>query len=234
MTGGVASSGIIAMQILLATGHPLELRPRSLCLEFANTVGDHASDNPREYLKTYADLAQWAARAGALGEAEAARLTGIAARRPAAAKTVLRRAVGLREAIYRTMTAQLRGNLPDLRDVEIINAELAGAMGGLRLRLGAQGHALGWPEADMALDAMLRPVAVSAADLLTTPDLLARVGQCADADGCGWLFLDFTKNRSRRWCAMRDCGNRAKAKRFYRKQRRPPVGNGDTDARKRA
>jgi predicted RNA-binding Zn ribbon-like protein len=63
------------------------------------------------------------------------------------------------------------------------------------------------------------PVAYSAADLLATPDQLARVGQCQDDRGCGWLFLDLTKNHSRRWCAMDDCGNRAKAKRHYERKK---------------
>src|SRR5438876_1203177 len=55
--------------------------------------------------------------------------------------------------------------------------------------------------------------------LLTQPDLLSRVGECADDRGCGYLFLDMTKNRSRRWCDMKDCGNRAKARRHYEKQK---------------
>jgi predicted RNA-binding Zn ribbon-like protein len=67
---------------------------------------------------------------------------------------------------------------------------------------------------------MLWPVARSAADLLTSAEELARVGQCADDRGCGWLFFDTSRNHSRRWCAMKDCGNRAKARRHYRRQRK--------------
>jgi predicted RNA-binding Zn ribbon-like protein len=70
------------------------------------------------------------------------------------------------------------------------------------------------------LDWMLKPVVRSAAELLTS-DELTRVKECADDKGCGWLFLDKSRNRSRRWCDMKDCGNRAKAKRFYeRKQKK--------------
>ena len=65
---------------------------------------------------------------------------------------------------------------------------------------------------------MLWPVVQSAVDLMTSPEL-DRVGQCADDRGCGWLFVDTTKNRSRRWCDMRDCGNRAKARRHYAKKK---------------
>jgi len=56
-----------------------------------------------------------------------------------------------------------------------------------------------------------------AAGLLTS-EKLDRVEECAD-DRCGWLFLDVSRNRSRRWCAMEDCGNRAKARRHYKRKR---------------
>src|SRR5690606_34555848 len=74
----------------------------------------------------------------------------------------------------------------------------------------------GWPESN-ALDQVLWPVAVSAAELLTSADR-ERVKECA-ADTCNWLFLDMSRNRSRRWCDMKECGNRAKARRFYKRQR---------------
>jgi predicted RNA-binding Zn ribbon-like protein len=72
-------------------------------------------------------------------------------------------------------------------------------------------------------EAIFRPVAQSAADLLTSEEL-NRVGQCAD-DHCGWLFMDMSRNRSRRWCDMGDCGNRAKARRHY--QRKRSIGSTD-------
>jgi predicted RNA-binding Zn ribbon-like protein len=71
---------------------------------------------------------------------------------------------------------------------------------------------LGWAETRDELDGCLLPVVRSAAALLTSPEL-SRVGECADDRGCGYLFYDETRNRSRRWCDMGSCGNRAKAKR---------------------
>ena len=65
----------------------------------------------------------------------------------------------------------------------------------------------------MQLDTMDR----SAAELLTSPDL-PLVRECAGYD-CGWLFMDTTKNRSRRWCDMATCGNRAKGRRHYERRR---------------
>jgi predicted RNA-binding Zn ribbon-like protein len=69
-----------------------------------------------------------------------------------------------------------------------------------------------------ALDRPLWPVLWSAADLLTSARL-AQVRVCADPR-CGWMFLDVSKNRGRRWCAMENCGNRAKVRRHYERRRR--------------
>src|SRR5207237_8218223 len=99
--------------------------------------------------------------------------------------------------------------------------ELPVALAHARLAPVSAGYALHWPAAAnaAALDRMLWPVAYSAADLLSTPELLGRVGECADDRGCGYLFLDMTKNRSRRWFDMKDCGNRAKARRHYERRK---------------
>ncbi len=68
-----------------------------------------------------------------------------------------------------------------------------------------------------ALDRVLWPIIRSAAQLLIA-DELSRLKLC-DADDCGWLFVDGSRNRSRRWCDMSDCGNRAKARRYRERQR---------------
>jgi predicted RNA-binding Zn ribbon-like protein len=79
------------------------------------------------------------------------------------------------------------------------------------------GFTWGWDKQSDALDRMLWPVARSAADLLTS-DHLNRVHQCGGKD-CTWLFVDTSRNHSRQWCDMGDCGNRAKARRFYQRTR---------------
>ena len=79
------------------------------------------------------------------------------------------------------------------------------------------GYTWVWDEGGRALDSMLWPVARSAADLLTSGELQA-VRQCAGR-ACGWLFLDTSRNRTRRWCDMSVCGNRAKARRHHERLR---------------
>ncbi len=66
---------------------------------------------------------------------------------------------------------------------------------------------------------MLGPISLSAMTTLLQADL-TRIKQC-QGEKCGWLFLDTTKNKSRRWCEMEVCGNRAKQKRLAERTRKP-------------
>jgi predicted RNA-binding Zn ribbon-like protein len=74
-----------------------------------------------------------------------------------------------------------------------------------------------WVHPESSLDSMLWPVTRAASELLTSDDL-AYVRRCA-SESCGWLFLDKTKNHRRRWCEMKTCGNRDKARRYYQRQK---------------
>lgn len=186
-------------------------------LDFANTADWHASDQPVEFLTSYSDLVAWSQRAGILTDHQAQRLLKEAARRPADATTALRRAIALREAIYRIFSAISHGRSPQAADLATFNAELSGALAQSRIVPTAEGFTWDWVGAEDTLDRMLWPVVHDAAALLTSEEL-DRVRECAD-DRCGWLFLDTSRNRSRRWCSMKDCGNRAKARRHYERKR---------------
>jgi predicted RNA-binding Zn ribbon-like protein len=98
-----------------------------------------------------------------------------------------------------------------------VNGVLARVLSGARLAWGA--GELTWSigrEFD-PLD-LLKPIVVSAAELMTGPRA-GRVKQCQDDRGCGWLFVDESRAQNRRWCSMGDCGNRAKANRHYERVR---------------
>jgi predicted RNA-binding Zn ribbon-like protein len=189
-----------------------------LCLDFANTADWHASDHPEESLNSYADVVAWARGAGLVSEVEAERLRAGASVSSMKAEEVLRRAVELRDAIYEVFAAVAHHRPVARRDVDVLNQALSQALAHQRLRLTDGGFTWEWMGGGEALDWILWPVAVSAAALLTSP-LLSRVGQCSDDRGCGWLFLDTSRNHSRRWCDMKDCGNRAKLRRFYARSR---------------
>ena len=194
----------------------LELLGGALCLDFANTVGNHMTAQPSEHLAGYADWVAWSQHAGALTPTQARRLIAESARHPAEARQAFKRATELREAIYRIFAAIAENASPTSADLDRLNKALARGLVHARIVATAEGFRWDWTE-ENALDRMEWLVARSAADLLTSEDL-DRVRQCGDAE-CGWLFVDSTRNRSRRWCDMNDCGNRAKARRHYRRVR---------------
>ncbi len=196
----------------------LNLLGGRLCLDFANTVDWHASEHPVELLHGYPDLVAWSRHAGILAEEAAQRLIrGATSHRDEAAQ-VHARAIELREAIYRIFSRVAAGRRADHSDLAILNRSLAEAYARLRIVPKDRVFAWDWAEED-ALDRMLWPVARDAGDLLTAEDL-GRVRECSSDDGCGWLFLDTSRNRTRKWCDMSSCGNRAKARRHYEKRNR--------------
>jgi len=101
--------------------------------------------------------------------------------------------------------------------VECLSEEMCVARNHEKLIHAEDKFSWSWDAGDAALDRMLWPVALSAVGLLTSGDL-SRIRQCG-GDNCGWLFLDTSRNRSRQWCAMNDCGNLAKVRRFRQRQR---------------
>ena len=198
-------------------GFQFELTGGRLCLDFANTLDNRPTDQPQERLATYADLISWSVQAGALQQPAARRLEALAARRAREAAEVLGRARDLREAIFAVLSGHAADRPAPAGALEVLQSALPGAMSRLRLAPGKTGFSWGWDADDEALDAMLWPVVRSATDLLTSDDL-DRVRVCA-GQRCNWLFLDQSRNRSRRWCDMTVCGNRDKARRFYRRAR---------------
>jgi len=191
----------------------------SVCLDLCNTVGGKRGARTRENLNSFVDFAAWCEQAELVEKSEAEVLVRVAARRPAEAASVLTRARSLREAIYRIFSAVANNKTPETADLAQLNSELAGALGRLRVASKRDGFDWRWAKKGGALDEALGPIARSAAELLTSSQRLNQVRQCR-GDNCGWLFVDGSKNHSRRWCDMRDCGNRAKVRRHRLKHRR--------------
>ncbi|MBE3131864.1 MAG: ABATE domain-containing protein [Acidobacteria bacterium] len=201
------------------TGYVFELTGGDLCLDLANTVDERPTDHPRELLPRYQDLLDWAVQAGALAGSEATALRDYAGRRRRAASSALKALLELREAIFDVFAA-----VADRRDVPagalaMLNRVMPEALG--QRCLERQGGRFVWawrrsPRPD--LDRVLWPVVWSAAELLTSTDI-ERVRRCAGT-GCAWLFIDRSKNQTRRWCDMSVCGNRRKASRHYARVKR--------------
>lgn len=191
-----------------------------LCLAFANTLRWHASNMPLETLHGYADMLAWAHEQGLVTAEASALLAETVRQQPDEAAAVFGRGIALREAIYRVFVARIHNHESERANLAIINAELVVAHQHARVVAQEMDFAWVWIIDGNELDAPLWAVARSAASLLTATELLNRVGQCADDRGCGWLFLDLSKNHSRRWCDINDCGNRAKQRRFQARARK--------------
>lgn len=191
----------------------LKLLGGSLCLDFVNTVDWRLSDHPDEYLTSPEELLAWALHTRSLARRHARRLAQAAERSPANAARAVGRAIALREALYRVFSALACGRILGEADLAEFNSGLSEMM--QRGRIVRAGDRFNWEwggEPD-TLDRVLWPVAWSAAKLLTSRDV-RRVKLCP-GPGCGWLFLDASRNHTRRWCDMEGCGNRAKARRHY-------------------
>lgn len=196
---------------------PFELSGGRLCLDFANTLSKRLTSHPKELLASYGDLAAWSRQAGLVTEREAGVLIREAKRRPADAAAVLERATALREAIYRIFSAVAGEGPAGGGDLATLNAALSEALPLLGIVPKGGSFAWRWTGDGQRLDRMLWPVTRSAADLLTSGELAA-VREC-EAESCAWLFMDRSRNRSRRWCDMKACGNRAKARRHYERKK---------------
>lgn len=188
-----------------------------LCLDFSNTLDWRTGDHVQETLTSYSDLVDWSRKAGIVTAREASQLLRDAARNPKEASKVLEQAILLREALYRIFSELAAHRRPKKNDLDILNDALAEAMSRSRVVPAGERFAWDWAGRDSALDRMLWPIARSAAELLTSGEL-EKVRECA-GEGCGWLFLDVSRNQLRRWCDMKSCGNRAKARRYYERNR---------------
>jgi predicted RNA-binding Zn ribbon-like protein len=193
-----------------------DLSGGNLCLDFINTVSDRAGE-PREHVETYGDLLEFARQAGAMPPAEVEELAAEATSDPAYATRVNAQALRTREVLYRIFRTIATENMPGDRDLAALNSILVDGLAKARLIREGDAYRWSWAGDCSCLERPLWQVAHSAADLLAS-GRLDRIRLCG-SDTCEWLFLDESRNRSRRWCDMSTCGNREKARRHYEKAR---------------
>jgi len=192
-----------------------------LSLAFCNTVGGKRGGIAREKLHSLNDFISWAEQGKLLKPDQAESLKRYTARHPSEGAELLARATELREAIFRIFFSAAKEKKPAQEDMARLNAELSASLGRMRIGAANEGEGFAWQWADEQLkpEHLLGPVARAAAELLVRPELVAKIHQC-EGDNCGWLFVDCSKNHSRRWCDMRDCGNRAKVRRHRKRLER--------------
>jgi predicted RNA-binding Zn ribbon-like protein len=200
----------------VAQEEPFEFSGGALCLDFANTFGNRPQGNG-ETLHTPRDLVHWGVAAGLLDSFDRRRSRRGPGGAPTGTADPFDRAIALRESLYRVFSARASGGSPDRSDLDVLNGHLARALKHLRLETDESGYRWDWNGSPEPVDRVLWSVARSAAELLTSEEL-DRIRECA-SDRCSWLFLDFSRSRRRRWCDMKTCGNRAKARRHYQRRK---------------
>jgi len=189
-----------------------------LCLDLVNSANWKGNTVVDEAFATPIDVVDWAERARILPRAAARRWRARFRRDPDSAGTLVADVRACRQALRLLFDAAMRNREPPVHARTAINACLRGGKPG---RLVTSGARLGYEPIGNAFGPwLLHRAATSAVELIVSTDRAAL--ECCPGVRCGWLFLDRTRGRTRRWCQMETCGNRAKARRHYQRERQPP------------
>ncbi len=187
-----------------------------VALDFANSL-DYRYDRERliDLLPTYERFLAFALQSGIITKEQMRSL--LATTGESDARRTLERALELRETLYSLFLSVVNGKKPSPQVTQRLNQFLSGARVVDRVHWQDGRFVRNCSELEGTPDGPLWPILTAAIDLLTSPDS-GRIHECGETT-CRWLFLDMSRNHSRRWCDMRICGNRAKAQRFYSRAR---------------
>jgi predicted RNA-binding Zn ribbon-like protein len=196
-----------------------DLTGGQLALNFANTVSRrHDPDRRREHLENYADVIFFAKQSEIISAKDTKELCDYAEDHVGEAARTFRKAIAMREVMYRAFSAVAQGKTASAADLDLMNDFAIEALRHRCLTRANGGYRWEWrPDGKKPLERILWEAAQAAADLLTSPEL--QLVRYCEAPDCEWLFLDHSRNHSRRWCDMTSCGNRQKARRHYQRTR---------------
>ncbi len=197
------------LQFDLSGGH--------LALDFANSISRRDSpEKSVEHVHSYHDLISFALQSNIVAAKEAGALVHQADAQPRSVAQTLRKALALRETLFRVFAQAAGGNPAAAEDLALLEQAATEALSRRHLVRISGAYRWEW-DTGPTLERILWPIVTSAAELLVS-DNVGKIREC-EAGDCYWLFLDNSRNRSRRWCSMSSCGNREKARRHYHKQR---------------
>jgi len=197
--------------------HGFDLTAGHVCLDFVNTVEKRPSIQPKERLTGFAELVAFGEQARALSASEARKLRRYGTENTRAASALFRRSLAVREMMFRILSAVAASQRVAKGDVEIFNAAVRRSNACSLVTPGEAKAAWQWLDKSSEADRLIGKIVRSTVDLLTSDDIL-RVKQCP-GDDCGWLFIDDSRSQNRRWCEMRTCGSRQKARDYYHRKK---------------
>lgn len=186
-----------------------------LCFDFTNTVSWRGLGHPHEWLDSFDNLAKWAQIAKVLSNQETREMKRRLSVQEEMGKKKLQQLKETRETLYNIFNSTINQVSPSEKDIRGLNRIAKKAMGHLELAPTSGGFGLNWQDNISEMDKIHYSIVRSAIQVLTTKDL-TRVKKCPS---CQWLYLDMSKNKSRRWCTMEDCGNRHKVNAFNKHRR---------------
>jgi predicted RNA-binding Zn ribbon-like protein len=193
-----------------------DLSGGAVCLDFINTLDNRPSEEPKELLTSYLDLARFGEDTSILDANQVEHFFKGYYLASEQAQRGLAQAIELREALFAIFSAVMKKSEAPVGALQTLNAALR--MAGDRSLLVEKNRQFSWSFIDrFSYDAVLWPISQSAAELLIS-DQLSLVRTCSSKT-CQWFFIDTSKNHRRRWCNMKLCGNRAKVRRFYERQK---------------
>jgi predicted RNA-binding Zn ribbon-like protein len=200
------------------TSHELrfDLTTGCLCLDFANTVDKRLSSNPEDKLSGYEELVAFGKQTGVFSLSESRKLWREGRQDKREASNLFQQAVDLREMIFRILSAVAVGREVSEADTVALNDALQKLNVGSLVVPGPGQVTWRWVEKSSGVARLLGRIVRSAVGVLTSDDI-ERVKRCA-AEKCGWLFMDRSRSRNRRWCEMRTCGSQHKAKAYYKRK----------------
>lgn len=186
-----------------------------LCLDFINTVNDYTKEESFDFLTNYYDVLNWSEKVSLLPSLKRKELKSQVHKNPEQAKNAFKYLIEGRNTLYELFSSIAQNKIPNKSTLNNFNNYLTEVMGKLNLKV-IQPHNIQpqWEYRD-DLKYPIYLIIKSAYDLLTS-NMLDRVKECGE---CGWLFLDQSKNKSRKWCSMDTCGSNVKAKRYYHKRK---------------
>jgi predicted RNA-binding Zn ribbon-like protein len=190
-----------------------------LSLAFLNTLNWRGRAEPEELLLTYADLVTWIREAGLIDASQAEALADRAGADPDQAQKALAEMIRHREGLYRVFTALIRGLAPPAEDLRFFNQALGAAVSHRQIQFEEAGPRWAWQEGAFPLLDPLRPILLAAAHLMVSEER-SQIHTCGNAE-CLAMFVDRSRNQSRKWCSSESCGNRIRVRQFYSRSRKP-------------
>ena len=194
----------------------LRLTGGDLCLDFINTVSHRFRPEEGDYLHSFRDITSWYQHVNGMSAKTIQTLDRLAKSYPQKAAQVFGKSIQLRELLYQIFLQVIAGKVPDPQDLLTLSSYISDAYTNMELVWSKDKGLLQLQFNAPALEQVNWHIARHALDLLSTGPL-KQVKQCP---GCGWIFLDKSKNGSRRWCSMATCGDIDKVTRFQQRNKK--------------